>query len=497
MKKKRKKVYIDSSEFDENKHSNFNFINQININKDISDDEKNIYDDNEKEFSKEFFPYDKKNNESKSTEVTENKNKNNMNEFQILQTKDNIICNKIKMPYNHEQKNFIFQNEAIKQEFSNFNNSQLYDIFEEHNCIKYDHCEQNINQNIFLFIFNDNDEFINLIKKKGNSKGDIDSDENIRNKIYFIQNSNNNSNNNNINYINNLKKNNNDNNNKIFNIKKIKKIELTVYNIDTFNNNYLEIKNNIQKYSEKKLFTLKEIIINYEEVIIQLINKGIFENKYEIEKYEKMGKIYNNILFYLINNKNKKEKKNKNENNNKERNLDHDEMSNRIKTGLFQAILEILNSFDEMKNNPIGKLSKNIIYTQTKADFNLGIFIQSVCSIFANHSNEGDNYNIIYRIIYEYNEKKEHESLYEFLYFIIQDCFDIYRYMKIDSKKLFKTKFGDYLIKVYNDLNFENNEKKKDYIVSFILLTYNLERYYAIKPIRNKKKTFKLMNKKI
>ena len=199
MKKKRKKVYIYSSEFDENKHSNFNFINQININKDIPDDEKNIYDDNEKEFSKEFFPYDKKNNETKSTEVTENKNKNNMNEFQILQTKDNIICNKIKMPYNHEQKNFIFQNEAIKQEFSNFNNSQLYDIFEEHNCIKYDHCEQNINQNIFLVIFNDNDEFINLIKKKGNSKGDIDSDENIRNKIYFIQNSNNDSNNNNIN----------------------------------------------------------------------------------------------------------------------------------------------------------------------------------------------------------------------------------------------------------------------------------------------------------
>ena len=69
--------------------------------------------------------------------------------------------------------------------------------------------------------------------------------------------------------------------------------------------------------------------------------------------------------------------------------------------------------------------------------------------------------------------------------------------MKIDSKKLFKTKFGDYLIKVYNDLNFENDEKKKDYIVSFILLTYNLERYYAIKPIRNKKKTFNLMNKKI
>ena len=32
------------------------------------------------------------------------------------------------------------------------------------------------------------------------------------------------------------------------------------------------------------------------------------------------------------------------------------------------------------------------------------------------------------------------------------------------------------------------NEKKKDYIVSFILLTYNLERYYAIKPIRNIKK---------
>jgi len=489
MKKKRKKVYIYSSEFDENKHSNFNFINQININKDIPDDEKNIYDDNEKEFSKEFFPYDKKNNETKSTEVTENKNKNNMNEFQILQTKDNIICNKIKMPYNHEQKNFIFQNEAIKQEFSNFNNSQLYDIFEEHNCIKYDHCEQNINQNIFLVIFNDNDEFINLIKKKGNSKGDIDSDENIRNKIYFIQNSNNNSNNNNINYINNLKKNNNDNNNnKIFNIKKIKKIKLTVYNIDTYDNNYSEIKNNIQKYSEKKIITLKEIIIKYNQVINKLINKGIFQDEDEIEKYEKIGKTYNNILFYLINNKNKKEKKNINENNNKKRNLYHDEMSNRIKTGLFQAILEILNSFDEMKNNPIGKLSKDIIYNQTTPDFNLGIFIQNVCSIFANHSNQGDNYNIICKIIYEYNEKKEHESLYEFLYFIIKDCFDIYRYMKEDSKKLFKTKFGDYLIKVYNDLNFENDEKKKDYIVSFILLTYNLERYYAIKPIRKKKK---------
>ena len=52
-----------------------------------------------------------------------------MNEFQILQTKVNIICNEIKMLYNHEQKNIFFQNETIKQEFLNFGNSQLYNVF--------------------------------------------------------------------------------------------------------------------------------------------------------------------------------------------------------------------------------------------------------------------------------------------------------------------------------------------------------------------------------
>ena len=59
--------------------------------------------------------------------------------------------------------------------------------------------------------------------------------------------------------------------------------------------------------------------------------------------------------------------------------------------------------------------------------------------------------------------------------------------MKEDSKNIFKTKFGDSLIKIYNSLNFNSEEKKKDYIVSFILLTYNLEKYYAIKTNR---KTF-------
>ena len=503
---KKKKTYSSKRfNFDENNHTNYYLIRQTNNKEDISEDNKNFYEVGEsKEFPKGHEDSnDNKTNEAqnRSTEETEKEkdNKKNKKEMTITETKDNIHCNEIKNINinNYEQKkdyNEDFQKEIDKLKTYIFKKSSIFKnkcpLF-IHEPIKCDFMSDDKldSDDIFLMKKRFLEEYIN-------SDGDMNSDEEINN-----DNDDNNDNNDNTdNNDNDDNNDNNDNNDKkqyhniIFKIEKEKKnnfnVELTLYNYNTFIENYSEIKKNIKGYN-KDLITLKEIS-KYKEVAKQLINKGIFKNESELYENEEKWENYNKILYYLTYNKNKKEKKkeneNENENKNKERNLDHDEMSNRIKTGLFQAILEILNSFDEMKNNPIGKLSKDIIYTHTKADFNLGIFIQNVCSIFANHSNQGDNYRNICRIIDEYNEKKEHESLYEFLYFIIQDCFDIYRYIKKDSKKLFKTKFGDYLIKVYKDLNFETDEKKKDYIVSFILLTYNLESYYANKPIRNIKK---------
>ena len=139
---------------------------------------------------------------------------------------------------------------------------------------------------------------------------------------------------------------------------------MTLYNYYTFKNKMFEIKNNIKR-EIKDLITIKEIIINNKVIIIKLIEKGIIKNESKLFYYEEKGDIYNKNIYYLQYNKNKKENKN-----DKERN----EISNRIKIAFFQAIIDSLNSFDEMKNNPIEKLSRNTIYTITRADFNLRFF---------------------------------------------------------------------------------------------------------------------------
>lgn len=198
-----------------------------------------------------------------------------------------------------------------------------------------------------------------------------------------------------------------------------------------------------------------------------------------------------------IKNKNKENNKKSEENKDNikikgERSPDHDEISKRIKTSFFTSIIGIINSFDDLRDNQIKPLDKEIIYNESNSLFNLLLFNQRIFSIFGNKSNLADNEEIIRRIIDEYNKNKEHCSLIEFLNLTMQYCFDIFLYMKEDPKNYFKTKIDECLFKIYQELHyFDEEEEKKDYIASFVILAYNLPRYFLVKPTRISKKDIK------
>ena len=299
------------------------------------------------------------------------------------------------------------------------------------------------------------------------------------------------------------------------------KKKLKIFNYNNYKQTYYNIYKNY-KFKEPPFIDLKNIINdeNNKSMLDNLGKKiGIFFGEDNISEIEN-GIIFKNLSNFLENPKNKDKIKDNIIYKYKIRKFMIDEMSTKTKTFLLNKITEHINSFDEMKNNEIKKLDIDLINNKIKGDFNFIYLNQYIYSILANESkSKNNNYEIIKKIINEYNEKGEHSKLVKYLYFTVIDYLDMIRYKKIDETKKLKEKLDDFLIDEY--INFkdvskkgkgleyyinllyeknifnhsENNENKildyikKDYICSLLLLTFNLERFFFLRISRGFKKT--------
>ena len=286
-------------------------------------------------------------------------------------------------------------------------------------------------------------------------------------------------------------------------------ISLNVYNFDI----YIEKQNlnEVLKHKEPSFISLKEIIHNYKPMIENLCKAKIFKKINEIKSIGKNGKNFNYLLNILKGKKNDKNEYKENiENEKLDKRLEEiynkifekrfympDDMSTKIKVFLLQEIINYFNSIENGKYE-IKKLDYYLINEQVNRDFNLKYFTQYLFSILSNRSKyKNDNYKIIKEIIDLYNEKKEETPYIRFLCLKIIDCLDIIRYNKKDEIIDFDGKLENFIIKEYNklklnlEITIEKEDEefiKKDYICSILLLIYNLERFYYLRPPRSIRK---------
>ena len=148
----------------------------------------------------------------------------------------------------------------------------------------------------------------------------------------------------------------------------------------------------------------------------------------------------------------------------------------KIKTQLLESIRNYINSFDEMKYCEIYKLKKDLINKNTTANFNLIYLTQKLYNILSNDSSES-NYNSNKDKILEI--KNQNFSFFNKNFCLtIQECLDIFRYE--EQNLHFKDKLVEFLIKEYT-VSKDDEEYRKDYIASLILLVYNFERFFYLR----------------
>ena len=249
---------------------------------------------------------------------------------------------------------------------------------------------------------------------------------------------------------------------------------------DNENNSSINIINSLYENEPPPFFSIEKIKII---PIIQQLWSGInsiFDNEKHFNNTVKNGIIYNYLFNYLnlIKNKNIKVSS---------RNHMPDEMSKKYKTFIIQEVINSINSFEEMKNNEIIRIDNDAIYEPIKADFQLALLRKKIYTLISNDVNSINkkcNYQIIEKIIKEYNEKKEHISLIKYLLLNFQDCLDIILYKKDDPNNKFTKKLIDFLNYNYKKLNTDDISTKKDYVAALLLLGYNFERLFYLKPIR-------------
>ena len=281
------------------------------------------------------------------------------------------------------------------------------------------------------------------------------------------------------------------------------KIEIIKFNYKHYKHNYYH-RYQHYKFVEPKIISLQEIIINYSSYLSPLWTdekNKIFESIDELKSFQDKGIILKNLLIILddkiITNKECK---------NLIRKFGPDNMSSKIKNYLLNQIIAYINSFEPMKNNEIKTLIKDLVNNNPKSDFNYVYLEQNLYNILSNDSNDNNtksNFEKLKSIIDLYNEQKKHIPLIKNLCLKVKDCLDIFRYKKKeDENHPFKNKLVAFLKKEYDNFELKNVldeiEKikfKKDYIVSFILLTYNLERlFYLMSGQRGFKNDRKLIN---
>ena len=233
-----------------------------------------------------------------------------------------------------------------------------------------------------------------------------------------------------------------------------------------------------------------EKIFPYIETIISK-DFGIYDGKEDFLHYIKEGEIYNNIRSILEDNETNKLDSGK-------RPL---QMAKKYKTFIIEQVCKSTNNFNELKkkNNKIKKMDKNKINEKVNSGFNLELFSKEIYAIISNdlkdEKKKKNNYNIIKNIIDEYNRKREETPLIEHLCLTYEDCLNIILYKKEDPNQRFKCKLKELIKKIYLESN-QDIEEKKDYIACFILLGYNLKKFYfGIKKRAPRKKTKLDLNK--
>ena len=260
--------------------------------------------------------------------------------------------------------------------------------------------------------------------------------------------------------------------------------------------NYENYKNDNYEFNEEfkiEFIPLKNIIQSYENHIKGLWNgqPKIFENRDKLLEIEKNNnhKIYINTSNYLNEIKNT----NKNEN----RKYDTDEMVTKIKTNLSRSYIEATNSFQELNKRKITTITKDLINTRIKAEFNLIYLKQPLYSILSNESTEGNRNQLIIEDIMNIRNKSG-QPIIEHLNLSIQNCLDIFRY-KIENN-YFNYKLLEFLKEEYKSQTNGNEEKEyiekcKEYIASLILVSYNFENFFYIRKKKERREKTK-KNKK-
>ena len=254
-------------------------------------------------------------------------------------------------------------------------------------------------------------------------------------------------------------------------------IVISPFNYEIFNENGNKDKSN--KFDEPLFISFEYILKHYKKYIEKLWSKEnqIFKDENDLKNTLKNGKIYQNVFIYLSkDNWNKAEK----------RKFDADGMIKKIKTQLLESIRNYINSFDVMKYCEIYKLKKDLINDRIKANFNLIYLTQELYNILSNDSSNKNHNSNKDKILEIKNQNfsffKKHFCL------TIQKCLDIFRYKEQNLR--FKNKLVEFLIKQYIEFK-GDNQYKKDYIASLILLTYNFERFFYLrlpKYLKNKAK---------
>ena len=265
----------------------------------------------------------------------------------------------------------------------------------------------------------------------------------------------------------------------LYNTNRAKYIKLNVYNINEFVNN-----NNKIKHLNCPEFIPMEKIFPYIETIVSK-DFGIYDGKEDFLHYIEEGEIYNNIRSILEDNETNKLDSGK-------RPL---QMAKKYKTFVIEQMCRVANNFKELKetNNKIKKMDKNKINEIVNSGFNLELFSKEIYAIISNdlkdEKKKKNNYDIIENIIDEYNRNGEETPLIEHLCLTYEDCLNIILYKKEDPNQRFKCKLKELIKKIYLELKLDIGIKK-DYIAGFILLGYNLKKFYfGIKKRASRKKS--------
>ena len=264
--------------------------------------------------------------------------------------------------------------------------------------------------------------------------------------------------------------------NEVFNINTNNGFNIILF---TYNKQVFEYRKDKYRQFGKYEFCQNEKIINNCGQIISIFN-GVDDFKAYLDKGKGMISQKINAILFNINKINEKYKW--------EGNKRPLQMANKYKVLILERIYNNINNFDELKekNKKIKKIDKTKVLEQFDSAFNLNLLSKPIYAIISNdlsggQENKKNNYDIIKDIIDDYNENGEETPLIQLLRLTMEDCLNRILYeneYQDEIEKIFEGRLKEYIQKIYNELKYDN-ETKKDYIAGFLLLLYNLKKYYC------------------